>query len=248
MADDRAFLRAARVDAARVPEAERDRYPWSIPAVQALWDRLDLDAPVTFVVGQNGSGKSTLIEAIAVAAGMNAEGGSSGFMHSSRDSHSPVGDVLTLARGYRRPRTDFFLRAESVFTVATYLEQLPDAPLRAYGGRSLHEQSHGESFLAIALHRLGPGGLYLLDEPEAALSFQGQLALLLRIKELADHGAQWIVATHSPVLVACPGARILLCDEDGIRAIEFDEVPSVQELRRFLRDPERQIQLLLGER
>lgn len=203
---------------------------------------------MTFLVGDNGSGKSTVLEAIATAAGMNPEGGSSNFAYATRDSHSDLGDALTLIRGTRRPRTDFFLRAESVFTAATYLEQLPAGggdPLAPYGGRSLHEQSHGESFLAIAVNRLGSDGLYLLDEPEAALSFQGQLALLLRMHELARGGSQWIVATHSPILVAYPDAQILQCSDEGLTEIGYDEVPAVRDLRRFLDDPQRQIRLLL---
>lgn len=244
------FLRAARLAPDRVPPEARDRYPWALPAVRALLDTVGLHPQVTFLVGANGSGKSTVLEALAIAAGLNPEGGSSHFVHTTRDSHSPLGDALTLIRGAARPRTDFFLRAESVFTAATYLEGLPKDfgdPLAPYGGRSLHEQSHGESFLAIALHRLGPRGLYFLDEPEAALSFEGQLALLLRMHELAAEGAQWIVATHSPVLVAYPGARILLADDDGLGEIAYDDVPAVRDLRRFLGDPQRQVALLLGD-
>jgi predicted ATPase len=247
MAAAEALIRGARLDSTRVPGESAEAYPWSLPAVRALHDGLDLHPAVTFLVGENGSGKSTVVEGIAVAAGMNPEGGSSSYTHTTRDSHSPLGEALTLIRGGRRPRTDFFLRAESVFTAATYLERLSGDPLKAYGGRSLHEQSHGESFLAIAMHRLGPGGLYVLDEPEAALSFQGQLALLLRMHELAEAGAQWIVATHSPILVAHPHARILLCDEHGIAPIGYDEVPAVRDLRRFLDDPDRQVRLLLED-
>lgn len=245
------FVRAVRLNRDRVPDGAEPQYPWALPAVMALEHTVELDRQVTFLVGANGSGKSTLLEAMAIAAGLNAEGGSSNFNFTTRDSHSPLADALTLVRGTRRPRTDFFLRAESVFTAATYLEGLPrragDDPLAPYGGRSLHEQSHGESFLAIALHRLGPQGLYFLDEPEAALSFDGQLALLLRMRELAASGAQWIVATHSPVLVAYPAARIMLCDEHGLSDIAYDDVPAVRDLRRFLDDPQRQISLLLED-
>jgi predicted ATPase len=243
------FVRAVRLNGDRVPEADRAGYPWALPAVAALGATVQLHPRITFLVGANGSGKSTVLEAMAVAAGLNPEGGSSNFAFSTRDSHSPLADALTLVRGTRRPRTDFFLRAESVFTAATYLESLPTTtgdPLAPYGGRSLHEQSHGESFLAIALHRLGPQGLYFLDEPEAALSFEGQLALLLRIDELARAGAQWVVATHSPVLVAHPDARILLCDEHGLSDVAYDDVPAVRDLRRFLAAPQRQVALLLG--
>src|SRR3954454_16621777 len=249
MASADPLLRAVRLGADRVPAQTRDAYPWSLPAVRALHEGVDLHERVTFLVGDNGSGKSTVLEAVAVAAGLNPEGGSSSFSYSTRSSHSPLGEALTLIRGARRPRTDFFLRAESVFTAATYLEQLPGDgvdPLDPYGGRSLHEQSHGESFLAIAMHRLGPGGLYLLDEPEAALSFDGQLALLLRIDELAQAGAPWIIWTHSPILVAHPDARILRCGDDGLTDIAYDDVPAVADLRRFLDDPQRQVALLLG--
>jgi predicted ATPase len=245
-----AFVRAVRLNRDRVPEGAAAAYPWSLPAVAALGDTLSLHPAVTFLVGANGSGKSTVLEAMAAAAGLNPEGGSSNFRFATRDSHSPLAEALTLIRGTRRPRTDFFLRAETVFTAATYLEELPPEggdPLAAYGGRSLHEQSHGESFLAIALHRLGRDGLYFLDEPEAALSFDGQLALLLRMSELARAGAQWIVATHSPVLVAYPGARILLCDENGLTEIAYDDVSAVRDLRRFLDDPARQVSLLLAD-
>jgi predicted ATPase len=246
-----AFVRAVRLNRDRVPEGAWTTYPWALPAVGALGGTVELDPRVTFLVGANGSGKSTVLEAMAVAAGLNAEGGSSNFTFATRESHSPLADALTLIRGTRRPRTDFFLRAESVFTAATYLEELPKSdgdPLAPYGGRSLHEQSHGESFLSIAMHRLGPNGLYFLDEPEAALSFDGQLALLLRMSELVRAGAQWIVATHSPVLVAYPGARIVLCDESGLSEIAYDDVPAVRDLRRFLGDPARQVSLLLADR
>jgi predicted ATPase len=245
-----AFVRAVRLNRDRVPDGAGQEYPWALPAVKALEQTLELDTGVTFLVGANGSGKSTVLEAMAIAAGLNAEGGSSNFSFSTRESHSPLADALTLIRGTRRPKTDFFLRAESVFTAATYLEDLPREagdPLAPYGGRSLHEQSHGESFLSIALHRLGPRGLYFLDEPEAALSFDGQLALLLRMSELARAGAQWVVATHSPVLVAYPAARIVLCDEEGLSDITYDDVPAVRDLRRFLAAPQRQVSVLLAD-
>ena len=154
---DEPFIRSVEVpDPAAIDTAQ---FPWTLPAVAALLDGFPLDPAVTFLVGENGSGKSTLIEAFAVAAGLNPEGGSRNFSHSTRDSHSSLSASLRLIRSARSPRTDFFLRAESFFTAATYLDELRkedgDA-LKAYGGRSLHEQSHGESFLALLLNRFGP--------------------------------------------------------------------------------------------
>ncbi len=168
---------------------------------------------MTYFVGENGSGKSTLLEAIAVAAGFNAEGGSMNFHFSTRSSESALAGALRLVRSVRRPRTGFFLRAESFFNLATAIEQLDKDPggspiIDSYGGRSLHEQSHGESFLAVALHRFGPQGLYVLDEPEAALSPLRQMSMLRRMRDLVHQGCQFIVATHAPILLAYPGASI----------------------------------------
>jgi predicted ATPase len=232
------------------PGERRDGYPWELPAVLAIADGLPLHPCVTYLVGENGSGKSTLLEAIAVAAGMNAEGGSSNFAFSTRASHSALGEELRLVRGARRPRTDFFLRAESLFTAATYLEQLPPQggdPLRPYGGVSLHQQSHGESFLAVMLNRFGPGGLYLLDEPEAALSSQNCLTCLRRIHELVLEGSQFIIATHSPIILAYPEATIYACGSDGISQIDYDDAELVELTRDFLEAPERYLRRLFSD-
>jgi predicted ATPase len=182
--------------------AARTGYPWELPAIAQLVEGVRLDPKVTYLIGENGSGKSTLLEAIAIAAGMNPEGGSSNFAFptddagevlaafafSRRKSHRELSQVIRLARGARRPRTDYFLRAESQFVAATYLEQLPDNPLAAYGEASLHEQSHGQALLAIMLNRFAPDGLYLLDEPEAALSTQNCLTFLRRVHQLVRAG------------------------------------------------------------
>lgn len=221
---------------------ERAGYPWDLPVVSGLSDGLELHPSVTYLVGENGSGKSTLLEAIAVAAGMNAEGGSSNFAFSTRASHSELGQALRLVRGARRPRTDFFLRAESLFTAATYLEELPrgaEDPLTPYGGRSLHEQSHGESFLAVMVNRFGPGGLYLLDEPEAALSTQNCLTCLRRIHQLVTEHSQFIIATHSPLLLAYPQATIYNCDATGLERVAYDDTTPVRLTRNFLDARER---------
>jgi predicted ATPase len=205
---------------------------------------------VTYLVGENGTGKSTLLEAIAVAAGLNPEGGLSNFSFSTRQSHSPLGDAITLVRGARRPRTDFFLRAESLFTAGTYLDDLvaDDGPraLQSYGGVSLHEQSHGESFLAVLVNRFGPGGLYLLDEPEAALSTQNCLTCVRRIHELVSAESQFVIATHSPIILAFPDSVIYVCTADGVQPIAYDDTEPVQLTRSFLESPDRFLRHLLS--
>jgi predicted ATPase len=194
---------------------------------------------VTLLCGDNGSGKSTLIEAIAVAAGFNPEGGTTAFNFATRATESSLGGHLTLVRTPgRKPRTGFFLRAESYYNVATEIERL--GVTGSYGGVSPHQRSHGESFLDLVAHRFGPGGLYLLDEPEAALSVQGCLALLLRIADLVASGSQFVIATHSPILLACPGATILEIGPDGgIEPVAFDQAEPVVMTRAFLTDPAR---------
>ena len=176
-----------RLQLVRERVASPDQYPFSIPAVAAV-DGLSLHPRVTYFVGENGSGKSTLLEGIAVAAGFNPEGGSMNLRFATRSSESSLAGALRLVRSVRRPRTGFFLGAESFFNVATAVEQLGPQIMEAYGGRSLHEQSHGESFIALALHRFGPDGIYVLDEPEAALSPLRQMSMLRRIHDLVRPG------------------------------------------------------------
>jgi predicted ATPase len=244
-----AFIRSVKVLPAAEDE-QRTGHPWELPVVRTLAGGLALHPHVTYLVGENGSGKSTLVEALAVAAGMNPEGGGRNFTHETRSSHSELGGALLLVRGARRPRTDFFLRAESLFTAATYLDGLPGPAARTlapYGGRSLHEQSHGESFLALLLHRFGPDGLYLLDEPEAALSTRNCLALLRRMHELVRDGSQFVVATHSPIVLAYPRALILECGPRGLEPIDYDDAAPVRLMRAFLDAPRRFVERLLDE-
>src|SRR2546430_13874845 len=178
-------------------------YPYSIPAVRAL-HTLELDPRVTFFVGENGSGKSTLVEAIAVAAGFNAEGGSKNFNFATRRTESELHEHIHLVRGTKRERDGYFVRAESLYNVATEIDELG---VSGYGPRSLHAQSHGEAFLALAMNRFFGNGLYILDEPEAALSPSRQLSLLVVIDQLVrEKTSQVIVATHSPILLAYPDA------------------------------------------
>ncbi|HEX3786708.1 MAG TPA: AAA family ATPase [Pseudonocardiaceae bacterium] len=234
------------VNHVRVAEgADTGRYPFTLPVVSRLarGRGLPIDRPVTFLVGDNGTGKSTLLEAIAVAAGFNAEGGSQNFRFATKATESSLGDHLVL-RWRHKPKTGFFLRAESYYNVATEIERLDKEPgprslLRSYGGVSPHERSHGESFLDLAIHRFGADGLYLLDEPEAALSVRGCFALLSRIGQLVEARCQFIVATHSPVLLAVPGARILQLARDGrVERVGYDEAEPVTLTREFLNNPE----------
>ena len=183
-----------------------DAYPFSVPAIREMTE-IALDPHVTLFAGENGSGKSTLVEAIAIAAGFNPEGGSRNMTVATRPSHSSLHRYLRLVRGTQRPRTGYFLRAESFFNVATYIEGITDA-VHSHGGRSLHEQSHGESFLSLVTHRFGPHGLYVLDEPEAALSVRGNLALMRRMHDLVAQGSQFIISTHSPILLGFPDANV----------------------------------------
>jgi len=224
-------------------DADASRYPFSIPALRAL-DTLELHPQVTLFAGENGSGKSTLIEAIAVAAGFNPEGGTRNMTFSTRASHSALHERLRLVRDARPQRDGFFLRAESFYNVATEVETLG---VGGYGDASLHEQSHGESFLSVVLERFGDCGLYVLDEPEAALSVRGVLALIRRMHDLAERGSQFLVSTHSPILLAYPGARVYVLDEDGIAETPWDETDAVELTRSFLADRGRFLHYLFAD-
>jgi predicted ATPase len=229
-----------------------DAYPFSIPAIRKLTE-LELDAAVTLLAGENGSGKSTVVEAIAVSLGFNAEGGSRNMSVATRDSHSPLHEQLRVVRGARTARNGFFLRAESFFNVATHIEQLDREPaggppiIDAYGGASLHEQSHGESFLSLILNRFGPNGLYILDEPEAALSLRGNLALMRRMHDLVAEGSQFIIATHSPILLGYPGARIYVLTDDGMTDAKYEETEQYELTRSFLEDRDRFLHYLFAD-
>jgi len=229
-----------------------DQYPFSLPVVRAL-EQIDLHPHVNFFVGENGSGKSTLLEAIAVSLGFNAEGGSKNFSFGTRASHSDLHRYLRIAKGLRRPRDGYFLRAESFFNVATEIEKLDEDPMGgppiigAYGSRSLHEQSHGESFMALMMERFGGQGLYILDEPEAALSPQRQLATLARMRDLVEEKSQFIIATHSPILMAYPDATIFHCGQEGIAPIAYQDTEHDRVTREFLMDPQRMLDGLFAQ-
>ena len=242
----RGFLRSATLLRERV--ASFTAYPFSLPVIREL-ETLPFHPAVTFIVGENGSGKSTLLEAITIAARFNAEGGSQNFNFSTQASHSDLHRCLRLTRNHRRPRTGFFLRAESFYNVATEIDRLDriQGLLGSYGGRSLHQQSHGESFIALLQNRFGPHGLYLLDEPEAALSPTRQMAALVRIHDLVREGSQFIIATHSPILMAYPDATILAAGPKGLAPVRYEETEHYTLTRRFLNDPGGMVGRLLAD-
>jgi predicted ATPase len=221
----------------------RSGYPWSLPLF-AGFERLDLAAGATFFVGENGSGKSTLLEGIAEAYGMNSEGGGRNFNFNTTSHRSPVAAALRLVRSHRRPRTDFFLRAESMYNIISEYERMIEdrEPLHY-----LHKRSHGEGFLELLKRRFGADGFYMMDEPESALSPQNQLTLLCHMANLIKEGCQFVIATHSPILLAFPGATIIQFTAEGMRPIAYRETEHYLITRRVLADPEGFMEKLLGD-
>ena len=231
-------------------EIEEDSYLHRVEALKEV-ESMDFHRPVTFFAGENGTGKSTLLEAVASAWGLNPEGGSRNFRFSTRDTHSSLYRGMRLRKGWRQPEDHFFLRAESFYNVATQVEEYragddPSVYNRQYGGRSLHEQSHGESFLALVQNRFRGKGFYLLDEPEAALSPQRQLTLLICLHRLAREGSQFLIASHSPILLGMPEAEILSFDEGRISPVSYEETQSYQVTEMFLNHREYLLERLLN--
>lgn len=223
---------------------ESSSYLSKLPVVRYLYsvDCLDFLKPVTFLVGENGTGKSTLLEAIAVSMGFNAEGGSRDFSFSTRDSHSELYRCLTAIKTLS-PKDGFFLRAESFYNTASYLDK--NSTLLRYGGVSLHEQSHGEAFLSLVTNRFEGNGLYILDEPEAALSPQRLMTLLVVIDELVKKNSQFIIATHSPIVMAYPNADILQLTEGGIQSVAYKDTEHYKITKQFIDRPEQMVKYLL---
>ena len=222
---------------------DEDVYPFNLPVVRAV-DELEFHPKVTFLVGENGSGKSTLIEALAVAWGFNAEGGGANFSFGTRASHSPLHNFVRPIRSAKRAKDGFFLRAESHFNVATYVE---DTGVSGYGDVSLHEQSHGESFFALLDNRFRGEGLYILDEPEAALSPNRQLSFLSRLHELVNRKSQFIIATHSPIILGYPDAWIYQTTSSGLERVEYEDTDHFQITRSFLNRRQTFLDVLLEE-
>ena len=231
--------------ALRQPPVEHS-YLRTIPVIQSLMagQSIRLTAPVTFLVGENGVGKSTLVEGVAVASGFNPEGGTRNFAFSTSDSHSELHSLLTIVKE-AYPEDGFFLRAESFYNAISYIDSV--RATGSYGGKSLHSMSHGEGFLTLVQNRFGAKGLYILDEPEAALSPSRLLTLLVEMHRLVEQGAQFIVATHSPILMAYPDACVLELSEQGIRQVDYRETEHYQITHRFLQDPERMLSVLLND-
>lgn len=234
---------------------DKNSYLAGLPVVSFLEKNgsLPINSDVTFLVGENGTGKSTLIEAIAVACGFNPEGGTKNFSFSTsgegKNFHSELWKHIAISR-IRYPKDGFFLRAESFFNTATYIDELDRTPaaspkiIESYGGTSLHEQSHGESFLALVQNRFSGSGLYILDEPEAALSPMRLMILIAELSRLTEQDSQFIIATHSPILLAFPGAEVLQLSDSGIERVSYRDTEHYQVTRRFLENPEKMMKYL----
>ncbi|MBQ0010362.1 MAG: AAA family ATPase [Ruminococcus sp.] len=243
------YIRAVSFD----NELDVNSYLNDLPVIRYLAENsISFDRPVTFLVGENGTGKSTLLEAIAIAYGFNAEGGTKNFRFSTNDTHSELYRHITLSR--RSFASDgFFLRAESLYNVATNIDDMDGAPsfsppvIESYGGVSLHEQSHGESFLAIVHNRFSGNGLYILDEPEAALSPMRILSLMVEINRLVQKNSQLIISTNSPILMSFPDGGILELSENGVNAVNYRDTEHYKITKDFLNDPERILHYLLEE-
>ena len=235
---DERFIRSIFIDWTLIGDGS---YLRKIEALKDL-KTLDFNSNVSFFVGENGSGKSTLLEAMAIASGFNPEGGTKNYSFSTYDSHSELYDAIRVVRGSRKARWGYFLRAESFYNVATMEERYADD---GHESQKYHEKSHGESFLALAQNQLRPGGLYFFDEPEAALSPQRQLTLLTEIYNCAAGGSQFIIATHSPILLGMPGAEILSFDSGVIHPCEYEDTESYQVTEMFINDRKRLLDRLL---
>ena len=244
------YLRAFRI----LGNFEED-YLTSVPAVRHLREYA-FRKPVTFFVGENGSGKSTLLEALAIRCGFNPEGGTRNFRFSTRESHSALYRSIEVVRSIPFPSDGFFLRAESFYNVASEIDRLGGSGMEGmtgvqrfleqnYGGKSLHEQSHGESFMSLALNRFRGNSIFFLDEPESALSPSRQMTLIARIHELVEEDSQFIIATHSPILMAYPHAQIVVLSDDSAEVTPYRETEHYNLTRSFLEAPEKMLRYLL---
>jgi len=233
-------------------DAPDDEFPFTIPAIRALERGLKLHPKVTFLVGENGTGKSTLLEGLADKWGFSKESGNRSKNFGIRSYDTALAPAMTLARTSARPMDGFFLRAESFFNFATQMDDLEKEPFCgsgyfSYGGKSLHERSHGEAFLTLFMERFDGHGLYLLDEPEAALSPSRQMAFLVRLHDLVNDFSQFVIATHSPIILAYPDAFIYEFSEEGIEPVNYRDSQPYQVTSRFMKNPEGMVEKLLGD-
>ena len=242
------FLREIKLKRDKIESYEK--YPFNLQIVQKL-KSLKLHKSVTFIAGENGTGKSTLLEAIAIASGYNPEGGTKNFNFATRASHSILHEYIQLVRGTKKPRDGFFLRAETFYNVVSEIEQIDGAPagplMRRYGEKSLHEQSHGESIISLFMNRFGGNSLYILDEPETALSPRRQMALVARIHQLVKMNSQFIIATHSPIIMSYPHAYIYALAEGSLKKIGFEESEHYQDMKDFMNRHTEMLEILMSE-
>ncbi len=246
------------IESVKVNKANKslfEKYPYNVPSIEFL-DKISFHDKVTFLVGENGTGKSTLLEAIAVSLGFNAEGGSKNFNFETNSDQKYADNVIEIKYTNNKPRDNYFLRAESFYNVATNIDYLDKeaerfggygTPIKNFfGGKSLHEQSHGESFFSLINNRLTGKGLYLFDEPEAALSPMKQMALISRINDLCLEGSQFIIATHSPIILSYPYSKIYQISETGLNSISYKNTETYIQTKNFLNQPEKMLNILLN--
>jgi len=246
LSKNKQYLRSLELKRSQIESFSK--YPFCLSAVKNL-SNLEFHPKVTFIVGENGTGKSTILEAIATSYGFNPEGGTKNFTFSSRDTHSELQQYIRLVKGLVKPKDGFFLRAESFYNFATNVDDLNrEYPglLGSYGGTSLHEQSHGESFFAVFMNRFSGKGLYILDEPEAALSPSRQMSMLTRMHDLIEAGSQFIIATHSPIIMAYPDAVIYEIN-DGIHLVKYEETEHYQIMKGFINNTQGMLDILLNQ-
>lgn len=243
------YLKSVDIKKDKIPQND---YIYDLSVIKNF-KKIEFKKPITIFVGENGLGKSTLIEAMAIKWGFNAEGGSRYFNFKTRQTESDLNKYIKIIRGPYRAKDGYFLRSESLYNVASNIDDLDeikcDAPpiSLAYGGKSLHNQSHGESFLSIFFKRFTGNGLYILDEPEAALSPVSQMSLLIRINELVNLNSQFIIATHSPILLAIPNAEVLEITEKGIRPKKYFETEYFKAMKNFFENTEKTVDSLINE-